>query len=270
MYAIKKLILFLAFWITASPLLYAQYFDKMSVKQRDSVLVAKAKEVISQHASDCPKNYGEPFITYEITATKASIRKEAWGRGFYSVIFPYVAGKKPPSVMYDFAIRVTIWADTGLPLGLATGTGVGRIIEERPTPPPPEPIWEVGYVCFDEASPETFTVYDTRAYLETMGKSDTTQVKKYRKFIVGEHVLFLIKYHRLIHDKKEGHSIDTLPASVLDRAHFRDLDTVTSLEHRKDLFRWQPYFRELYIIEKYSKDSVIRTQVLFRPDKGII
>ena len=128
----------------------------------------------------------------------------------------------------------------------------------------------MGYVCFDEASPETFTVSGTRAYLETRGKSDTAQVKKYQKFIREEQIHFYINYHQLIHDKKEGHSIDTLPVSVLDRAHFLDIDTATSLRHRKDLFRWQPYFREVYIIERYSKDSVIRIQIILRPDEGIL
>ena len=52
----RRRVLFLAFWITTSPLLYAQYFDKMSVRQRDSVLEAK-------------------------------------GGGLCSVIFPYVAGE---------------------------------------------------------------------------------------------------------------------------------------------------------------------------------
>jgi len=239
----KRTALFLFLWAAMSPLLCAQYFGKMSVWQRDSALVAIAEEVIMQHAEKYIGHYGSPSIKYEAILKKTSYKKDDWGRGFYSVVFPYIDVKKRPNLffVYDFAVQVDIWADTGVPLGLTTGSSFAYTFYNRPIASPREPRWEEGYIYY-------------ASDLET-------SAKKYQKFGDENRCRFMIYNEPFLYDKKKGHTRDTLHISLLDDISFLGNDSMK--EHHGNWYKGVYLFRKLYVIERYSQDSVIRTQVFW-------
>ena len=132
----KKIILFLALGISTFQLLQAQYFNNMTDAQRDSTLIAKAKEVVFKYAKDYYRDYGKPVIGFEVVSEK-SVNKENWGRGFYRIKFPYDTLKEAFR-HEDWSVWVTIWSDTGNPMTVFVGNGTGRgFLENEPNEGPP-------------------------------------------------------------------------------------------------------------------------------------
>ena len=246
MYAIKKIVLFLAFWITAAPLLYAQYFDKMSVRQRDSVLEAKAVEAILEHAQEYYADAGKPVIKYEEVFREALNMKEFWGRGFYRVSFNTAS--------------VIIWADTGLPY-LIHRKNTSSILIHKPPHPSSSSELEAGYIYYDASDTTTYTISFGFQRNELMKKNQKNEGDNQN--ICTYSIFSGIFYY----SKKKGYTRDTLPISALDKINFLDDNFID--EHGKTLYPHDS-FREVYIIERYSKDSIIRTEVrwvgLFSPD----
>jgi|GEM_PF-3576946 hypothetical protein len=125
------------------------------------------------------------------------------------------------------------------------------------------PVWDVGYIYFDESDPET---YLRRIYgfmpipnrIEING-SYYLESKKYRKTMGKDRAIFYICDEEFEFDKKKKHTIDTLSVSLLDDIPFLSDESI------QELLRWglgkSNLFRKLYIIEKHNTDKIIRTQV---------
>ena len=133
----NRTITLLILWTLASQVLHAQYFDNMSISQRDSVLVAKATETVMRYAKDYYRDYQKPKIEFAIIDKKIDERSAPdMGRGFYKVTFPCDTTKE--SFEYDYAVSVNIWSDTGIVEGIYTGMGWGYYLEHNPNGYPPQ------------------------------------------------------------------------------------------------------------------------------------
>ena len=244
--------LFIALWAAASPLLCAQYFDRMSVEQRDSVLVALSVEVAVKYEKEGYVDYESPVIKYvEVNKNEEDI----WGRGqsYYVVTFPYNTLPTTFKRKRDYAAMVILSADTGRPSHIHLANEKSHIID-RQLVSPTGPRWEVGYIYFDESDPEIFSALVWNTYVTR---------KKYTKFWKNtqDDCGFLVYTKEFLYTKNRGHTRDTLPVSVLDKISFLDDNFINKYGRS-----WSPgnLFRTLYIIERYSQDSVIRSQVVWR------
>jgi hypothetical protein len=108
----------------------SQHLGEMPQKQRDSLLVAIAKEVVMKYGPDYYREYQPPLIEREQISPKGEFNPsgEMAGRFFYRVIFPY--DKTQEKLEEQFAARVTIWEDTGKPVSVYFGNGWGREVRE--------------------------------------------------------------------------------------------------------------------------------------------
>jgi len=101
----------------------AQQFDMMPSKQRDSLLIAAAKEIVMKYGTDYYREYKPPIIERHKVPPKSEINPtgEMADRIFYRVIFLY--NKEQEQLEYDYAARVAFWNDTSKPSGIAFGNG---------------------------------------------------------------------------------------------------------------------------------------------------
>ena len=130
-----------------------------------------------------------------------------------------------------------------------------------------QPKWDVGYIYFDESNTETFLHYLHDQSMPVMNKIVIDDIvytvhKKHGKFFTTKDKgSFYICNEEFEFDKKRRHTVDTLSASLLDDIPFLNDEF---------LREWSPrlsksdLFRKLYIIEKYSQDKIIRTQVYWQ------
>jgi hypothetical protein len=106
----------------------SQNLDSIPKVKRDSILIARAKEVVLTYGPDYYREYKKPVIERSTVPPKGSINttgKNA-GRGLYSVIFLY--DKTKELLAEKYAATVNIWADTGKPAAICFGNGIGLSI----------------------------------------------------------------------------------------------------------------------------------------------
>ncbi|NDV64576.1 hypothetical protein [Bacteroides sp. 224] len=112
--------------------LNAQNLDQLPTKERNSVLIAKTKEVIMKHGPGYWREHKKPVIeTKYISKNGFPEKGENIGRKYYNVKILY---DKTVETLYDIncAAEVWIWADTGQILLIAFGNGYGWIIDNDP------------------------------------------------------------------------------------------------------------------------------------------
>ena len=92
---------------------YAQknIFEKIPLKQRDSILIETAKNAVLKYAPGYYRDYKKPEVIFKGAAPKDYRIKEDRGRLFYQVTFFYDPLKEKHSL--DYIVRVFIWADNG-------------------------------------------------------------------------------------------------------------------------------------------------------------
>ena len=126
--SMKQLLLIMAV-LGLSVNLSAQNLDKMPQKQRDSVLLVKAKATVLKHGPDYYRDYGRPEIKHEHISDKfqTQIReiyiKNHPGRSFYTVTFLY--DKSEEDFPWKYSSKVYIWGDTGVVFQIDFGNGLG-------------------------------------------------------------------------------------------------------------------------------------------------
>ena len=123
----KYLLLFI-FSIISYTVVIAQDIDwgKMDEKQKNKYLIELAKEVTKKFGPGYYRENVTPVIT-EATFNekgKSEIYKKNRGRKYYIVTFPYDKSKE--YLDYDYTSQVLIWKDSGEPLFVFFGNGVGR------------------------------------------------------------------------------------------------------------------------------------------------
>jgi hypothetical protein len=108
----------------------SQNLDSMSKIQRDSILIAKAKECVLRYGPEYYREYKTPVIREYITPLKGpeNVTGENAGRKSHIVSFPY--DTLTELLEYEYAADVAIWADTGVPVSISFGNGLGVFIEE--------------------------------------------------------------------------------------------------------------------------------------------
>jgi hypothetical protein len=96
---------------------YSQNLDNLPKEKRDSILIAKAKEIVLIWGPAYYREYKSPIIKREVT----NLNYPGGGRIFYIVTFLY--DKTKETLDEDFAAEVRIWADTGIVGGITFGNG---------------------------------------------------------------------------------------------------------------------------------------------------
>jgi len=125
-----------------------------------------------------------------------------------------------------------------------------------------QPKWDVGYIYFDESDPETYLsnidgpIADE--VLVVINGNRYSKLNKYRKYPVKDLLVFRIYDEIFTYDKNQKHTTDTLSASLLDDIPFLGDEFIK--ENSWNLGK-SGMFKKLYIIEKFSQDKIIRTQV---------
>ena len=121
------IILLLASYNTVS---ISQNLDSIPAEKRDSLLIAIAKEVVLKYGPDYYREDSIPKIERHLVPPKGEINKtgENAGRVLYWVIIPY--DEKKEKLEKPFAARIQFWADTGNPVSVFFGNGLGRIVSE--------------------------------------------------------------------------------------------------------------------------------------------
>jgi hypothetical protein len=92
---------------------YAQknIFEKIPLKQRDSILIETAKNAVLKYAPGYYRDYKKPEVIFRGAAPKDYRIKEDRGRLFYQVTFFYDPLKE--KYAKNYIVQVLIWADNG-------------------------------------------------------------------------------------------------------------------------------------------------------------
>ncbi|WP_346692116.1 hypothetical protein [Coprobacter fastidiosus] len=92
---------------------YAQknIFEKIPLKQRDSILIETAKNAVLKYAPGYYRDYKKPEVIFREAAPKDYRIKEDRGRLFYQVTFFYDPLKE--KYAKNYIVQVLIWADNG-------------------------------------------------------------------------------------------------------------------------------------------------------------
>jgi hypothetical protein len=130
----------------------SQNLDSMPQAQRDSLLIATAKEVVLKYGPGYYREYKEPVIERGQLPAKGELNptgKKA-GKIYYRVTFLY--DKTIEMLEYDFAAIVGFSGDTGKPTGVQFGEGIIRRI--------PEGEWENAVIEQTPYNERIFPIYD--------------------------------------------------------------------------------------------------------------
>ena len=108
----------------------------MPIAQRDSLLISIAKEAVLMHGPDYYRDKFPPIIERYLLSPPPNIgeikihptEEKMIGRTFYSVTFLY--DKTEERLSKDYATIVSICANTGNPVRIWFGNGMGRSISE--------------------------------------------------------------------------------------------------------------------------------------------
>ena len=122
---------------------YAQknIFEKIPLKQRDSILIETAKNAVLKYAPGYYRDYKKPEVIFRGAAPKDYRIKEDRGRLFYQVTFFYDPLKE--KYAKNYIVQVLIWADNGKVCSMYFMNEGGLDIEalEKDNEHPIMPFW---------------------------------------------------------------------------------------------------------------------------------
>jgi hypothetical protein len=121
----KEIILTILLCASYNVLTMAQDLRSMPIAQRDSLLIAIAREVVLTYGPDWYREYGDPIIRREVRPAEAGADA---GRGILFVRFLY--DRTLEELEWDFAAEVNFREDTGRPVAVIFGNGLGRLVTE--------------------------------------------------------------------------------------------------------------------------------------------
>ena len=109
----KRILITLSALLLISTAGYAQknIFEKIPLKQRDSILIETAKNAVLKYAPGYYRDYKKPEVIFRGAAPKDYRIKEDRGRLFYQVTFFYDPLKE--KYAKNYIVQVLIWADNG-------------------------------------------------------------------------------------------------------------------------------------------------------------
>ena len=131
MKTIKQTIFIIFMLASYNTVILSQNLDSLSTAERDSLLIALAKEFVLKCGPDYYREYKEPVITKEKILPKGEGNPEGRyaGREYYNVTFLYDQSEE--KLIYDYCAQVSILADTGYPYSVMFGNGMGRGFREN-------------------------------------------------------------------------------------------------------------------------------------------
>jgi hypothetical protein len=126
---VNKIVLLVIVLTGYTSVVLSQNLDLMPQAQRDSILIAKAKEMVLKYGPEYYREYKSPVIDWVITPPKGetNITGENAGRKVYIVIFLYDSTIE--TLEAEYAAWVAIWADTGNPYSILFGNCIGLDVE---------------------------------------------------------------------------------------------------------------------------------------------
>ena len=126
----KHLILIISLCIGYSTI-KSQDLSLMSITQRDSLLISIAKEVVLMYGHDYYRDKFSSIIEQSMVPLRGENNPTGVnaGRVMYHITFLY--DKTEEVLERNFAAKVHIWGDTGLPSGVDFGNGLGNSIPEK-------------------------------------------------------------------------------------------------------------------------------------------
>ena len=109
----KRILITLSALLLIMTAVYAQknIFEKIPLKQRDSILIETAKNAVLKYAPGYYRDYKKPEVIFRGAAPKDYRIKEDRGRLFYQVTFFYDPLKE--KYAKNYIVQVLIWADNG-------------------------------------------------------------------------------------------------------------------------------------------------------------
>ena len=109
----KRILITLSALLLISTAGYAQknIFEKIPLKQRDSILIETAKNAVLKYAPGYYRDYKKPEVIFRGAAPKDYRIKEDRGRLFSQVTFFYDPLKE--KYAKNYIVQVLIWADNG-------------------------------------------------------------------------------------------------------------------------------------------------------------
>ena len=109
----KRILITLSALLLITTAGYAQknIFEKIPLKQRDSILIETAKNAVLKYAPGYYRDYKKPEVIFRGAAPKDYRIKEDRGRLFYQVTFFYDPLKE--KYAKNYIVQVLIWADNG-------------------------------------------------------------------------------------------------------------------------------------------------------------
>ena len=109
----KRILITLSALLLITTAGYAQknIFEKIPLKQRDSILIETAKNAVLKYAPGYYRDYKKPEVIFKGAAPKDYRIKEDRGRLFYQVTFFYDPLKE--KYAKNYIVQVLIWADNG-------------------------------------------------------------------------------------------------------------------------------------------------------------
>ena len=121
----KQLFSVILLCVSYSTAIRSQNLDSIPAVQRDSLLIAMAKEVILKYGPDYYREYKPPVIERKIWPLKGERNPEGKnaGRVYYEIVYLY--DKTVELLDWDFAAEVRIWADTKTLCDVLFGCNVG-------------------------------------------------------------------------------------------------------------------------------------------------
>jgi len=128
MKTIKHTIFIILLCLNCNTVIMSQSLDSIPTAKRDSILIAIAKEVVLKYGLDYYREYKQPVIERSVVPEKGAINKTGLnaGRVLYKVTFLY--DKTQETLEWNYAAKVTIWADTRHPTGVDFGNGMGFVL----------------------------------------------------------------------------------------------------------------------------------------------
>ena len=129
MKTITKTIFVTLLCVSYSTVSMAQNLRSMPDVERNALLISIAKEAVLTHGPDYYREYREPIVERGQMPPKGEQNPDGWNaeRYYYTVTFLY--DRTQETLEWDFAAIVQIWEDTGEPVRVGFGNGMGINIE---------------------------------------------------------------------------------------------------------------------------------------------
>jgi hypothetical protein len=131
MKTIKNITLTILLCISYNTISTAQNLQLMPTIQRDTLLIAIAREVVLIHGPDYYREYKEPLIEQRTIPQRGEENPDGINAGRVLYVVTFLYDKIQETLEQGYAARVAIWGDNGNPANVFFGNGFGYGLPEN-------------------------------------------------------------------------------------------------------------------------------------------